>query len=158
MYKEKTWLTCREAAILLNYSQRHILNLIKNGKLSADRDDDGKYYIDKSEFYRVYPHAMPIEIPVENDGNDSNSIENSSKQMLEIKIKHLEEMIDEKKKQNHFLTEQISNFTQEKLKMLDAINCHGRLLEFKETSKKDCSHPTPSKYSKLGWKKLFTKE
>ncbi len=132
MYNEKSWLTCREAAALLNYSQRHILNLIKKGKLSADRDEDGKYYIQKSEFLRVYPNA----IKVETDGISEKSMEGHTRKLLEEKIKHLQEMVDEKKKQNEFLVEQLSNFTHEKSKMLDAINSNARLLEFKETAGK----------------------
>jgi len=125
-------LTCKEAARLLNISQRHIGNLIKKGKFSDEKDEDGKYIIMKSEFFRVFPHTMTVEIA----GNDENSVEAEAKKVLEEKIRHLQEMIDEKKKQNEFLREQINHFTQEKSKMLDAINSHTRLLEYKETSGK----------------------
>lgn len=151
MNNEKTWLTCREAAELLNYSQRHIINLIKKGKVSADRDDDGKYYIQKSEFYRVYPNTMRVE----QDGNDQKSMSDSSNQLMEDKIKHLQEMVDEKKKQNDFLMEQLTNFTQEKSKMLEAINSHARLLEYKE-SKNEVAQSIPSK-NKFGWTRIFGK-
>lgn len=127
--KEKTWLTCREAASLLNYSQRHIVNLINKGKLSADKDDDGRYYIQKSEFFRVYPNAIRSELP----RTEEKSSGNNSAKMLEEKVRHLQEMIEEKKKQNDFLLDQLSINTEEKSKMLDAINNHSRLLEFKET-------------------------
>jgi excisionase family DNA binding protein len=128
--KEKTWLTCREIAEMLNYSQRHILNLIKKGKISAEQDESGVYYVDKSEFFRAYPDAMRMEM----DRTDAKSSRNISIKSLEQKISHLQEMLEEKKKQNAFLTEQLSTCTQEKYKMLDAINSHARLLEFKETS------------------------
>jgi len=136
MTNERNWLTCKEAGALLNFTQRHVLNLIKKGKISAEKDEDGKFYIQKSEFFRVYPHLMQVEI----DRNSENSVEQGVNKVLEERIRHLQEMVDEKKKQNEFLTEQLSNFTQEKSKMLDAINSHTRLLEFKETSGK--SHST----------------
>lgn len=135
MTSEKTWLTCREAGVLLKYSQRHIINLIKKGKVSAQKDEDGKYFIEKSEFFRVYPDAMNVEAL----GTDEKSIGSEAMKVMEEKIRHLQEMVDEKKKQNEFLAEQLGSFTQEKSKMLDAINSHARLLEFKETAGKSSS-------------------
>lgn len=135
MKDEKSWLTCREVGELLNCTQRHALNLIKSGKISADRDEGGKYYVQKSEFFRVFPDAKKVEI----DRSESKLAGKEDMKFLEEKIKHLEEMMNEKKKQNEFLTEQLSNFTEEKSKMLDAINGHTRLLEYKETSGKSAS-------------------
>lgn len=128
MHHRKTWLTCKEAADILGYTQRHILNIIKKGKISATRDESGKFIIDKSEFFRVYPHDTIDEA----SGTDPKPLEESGKKALEEKIKHLEEMVKEKNKVNEFLIEQISNFTYEKTKMLEAITCHSRLLEYKE--------------------------
>ncbi len=129
MNNEKTWLTCREAGALLKCTQRNVLNLIKKGKISAERDENGQYFIQKSEFFRVYPDAMKVEVA----GSKEKSEEIITMQMLEEKIRHLEEMMSEKNKHNDFLTEQLSNFTDEKSKMLDAINSHARLLEHKES-------------------------
>ena len=124
----KNFLTCKEAADIAGYTQRHILNIIKKGKLSASRDESGQYFIDKSEFYRVYPKKKGIELI----GNATKSTDESSKKLLEEKIRHLEEMVKEKTKINEFLTEQIHNFTFEKTKMLEAITSHSRLLEYKQ--------------------------
>jgi len=132
MTDEKTWLTCREAGKLLNCTQRHVLNLIKKGKLSADRDETGKYFIQKSEFFRVYPDAMEVEV----SGNEEKSPGNVDMKLLEEKLRHLEEMMNEKNKLNEFLLDQLNINKDEKSKMLDAINSHTRLLEFKESIKK----------------------
>lgn len=132
MKDEKTWLTCKEAALLLNCTQRHVLNLIKKKNISADRDEAGKYFIHKSEFFRVYPHAMSVE----NERNEEKFGGNEAMKVLEEKVRHLQEMVDEKKKQNEFLLGQLDINTNEKSKMLDAINNHARLLEFKETGGK----------------------
>jgi len=144
MTDDKTWLTCREAGKLLNCTQRHVLNLIKKGKLSADRDDTGKYFIQKSEFFRAYPDAMGVEI----DGNSAKSPGNEDMRLLEEKIRHLEEIAEERKRQTDFLKEQLSNFTAEKSKMLDAINSHTRLLEYKETNGKSAPYSSENNSNK----------
>ncbi len=126
----KNFLTCKEAADIAGYTQRHILNIIKKGTLSATRDESGQYFIDKSEFYRVYPKANIVVTT----GNTSKSSDDSSKKLLEEKIRHLEELIKEKNKMNEFLTEQLQNFTFEKTKMLEAITSHTRLLEHKDNN------------------------
>jgi len=137
----KNWLSCKEVASILGYTQRHIINIIKKGKLSARRDETGQYFIDKSEFYRVYPESSKIELT----GSSSKSIEESIKKFLEEKIRHLEELLGEKNKLNEFLTEQIQNFNQEKSKMLEAINSHARLLEYKESAISNKTRETPKK-------------
>jgi hypothetical protein len=132
---EKTWLTCREASVLLACSQRHVLNLIKKKNISVNRDESGKYFIDKAEFFRVYPDAMKVE----SDGNSEKSGDDVTMKVLEEKIRHLEEMVDEKKKQNDFLMGQIGVSDEKQSKMLDALNNHARLLEYKETGGKALS-------------------
>lgn len=141
MKDEKSWLTCKEVAVLLNFTQRHIHNLINSGKLSAERDESGKFYINKSEFFRVYPETMSIRKP---RNGAKSALKSTAKfpeekgqettKFLEEKVRHLQEMVAEKNRHNDFLVEQLSNFTQEKSKMLDAITSHTRLLEHKETS------------------------
>jgi len=127
----KTWLSCKEAASIIGYTQRHIINLIKNGKLSASRDESGQYFIDKSEFFRVYPQDIKVEKP----GTSEKSFEEIPRKLLEERIKHLEEMIVEKNKIIEILTEQLRNFTQEKSQMLEAITSHTRLLEHQGNKK-----------------------
>lgn len=129
----KNLLGCKEAATILGYTQRHILNLIKKGKLSAHRDEAGQYFIDKSEFYRVYPEKNPMQ----GVGSVANYGIESSSAALEERVRHLEEMVREKTRHAEFLTEQIQNFTQEKSKMLEAITSYARLLEHKETVNKE---------------------
>lgn len=155
MNNEKTWLSCSEAAVLLNCSHRNISNLIKKGKLSAGRDETGKWIIDKSEFFRAYPDAMSMETP----GTGEKNTGDQTMKVLEEKIKHLQDMVDEKKKQNEFLLSQLSVNTEEKSKMLDAINSHTRLLEYKETASSP-NNPSQERYSdrkglSLGWKWPF---
>lgn len=53
--------------------------------------------------------------------------------MLEEKINSLERIIKEKEQKVEMLKEQLNNSNQKEFKMLDAINSHARLLEYKET-------------------------
>lgn len=148
MNRQKSWLSCREAGELLNFTQRHVLNLIKKGRIKAEKDEDGRYIIMKSDFYIQYPELMNAEM----DSNEEKPSSNELVRMLEERVRHLQEMVEEKKKQNEFLTEQLSNFTQEKMKMLEAINGHTRLLEFKETSKIDgLSAATKEAHKSYSW-------
>lgn len=132
MREDKTWLTCRQAAELIGCSGRHMLNLIKKKNITTERDESGKHIIQKVEFFRVFPDAMHVEIDRSNEKSGGNEV----KKLLEEKIRHLQEMLDEKKKQNDFLLGHLDINTNEKSKMLDAINNHARLLEFKETGSK----------------------
>lgn len=142
MKSEKTWLTCKEAAAIIGCSQRHVLNLIKKKNISTEKDDSGKHIIQKSEFFRVFPQAMYAELARSEENLDGNE----ATKLLEEKIRHLQEIVDEKKRQNEFLMGQIVINTDEKSKMLDALNNHARLLEFKETGSK-----APSFSKKIGF-------
>jgi predicted site-specific integrase-resolvase len=143
MFVGKNWLTCKEAATILGYGTRQMLNIIKKGKISAERDESGQYFIDKSEFYRVYPDGKRRQSEA---GSTKNSAEEIPKKLLEERIKHLEEMILEKNKVIELVKEQLYNFTQEKSKMLEAINGHTRLLEHHENKKSSGWWPFKGKH------------
>ena len=57
MVEKNSFMSTREAAKEAGYSPRQLQNYITSGKLSATRGSDGKYLIDRSEFYRVFPDA-----------------------------------------------------------------------------------------------------
>lgn len=50
-------LTVSQAARAADKSKGQISRMVKNGKISADRDDDGRPHIEASELLRVYPDA-----------------------------------------------------------------------------------------------------
>lgn len=141
MTEEKTWLTSKEAAALLKCTQRHVLNLIRKNNISVERDESGKYFIHKSEFYRVFPHLLKDSQP----RNEEKLPRKNSVEFLEEKIRHLQELVDVNKRHNEFLSGQISTFTEEKSKMLDAINGHTRLLEHKKSS--SCSQNSKKRFN-----------
>lgn len=125
-----SWLTPKQAGELAGYTARHIQNLIKSGKLTATRED-GKYFIDKSEFFRVFPDAHRKA----QRGNEANIEDAHARILSETEVKYLKEMLDDKDRQNEFLKKQLENFSLEKSMMLQAINSHSRLLEHKEEQK-----------------------
>lgn len=144
MKEEVSYLTPKQAGDLAGYTARHMLNIIKSGKLSATRED-GCYYIEKSEFFRVFPDAHR-----ENQRrNDRNVTEDQARIEAEIENRFLKESLADKERQNDYLKEQLENFTREKAQMLEAINSHSRLLEHKEATK------APSTKAEKGFLDLF---
>lgn len=122
MNTEIPWMSCKEAAEALNFTQRHIVNLIKKGKLKAEYEN-GKYFIPKDDFFRVFPHAVKQD--------ENKNVENAAIKFLEEKISYLEDIIVEKRKENEFLMEQLNGATLEKSKMLDTLNGYIKFLERK---------------------------
>lgn len=122
MKDSNSWITPKRAAELAGYSTRHIQNYITSGKLSASKED-GKYYIDKSEFFRVFPKAHKKE----QQGNIAEQI--AEKTRLERENEMLKDMTHKKDMEIEFLRKQMDFQSHEKSKMLDAIVNQTRLLE-----------------------------
>jgi hypothetical protein len=124
--------------------------------ISTEKDESGKHIVQKSEFFRVFPELMNKQ----DHGNEGKSDGIQAMKVMEEKIKHLQEMLDEKKKQNEFLMGQISINDDKQSKMLDAINSHSRLLEFKESTKSSDESPSYAEKvsKKFSLKKIFGKE
>ncbi len=129
MKENRSWLTPKQAADLAGCTTRTINNYIMNGKLSASREDN-RYYIDKSEFFRVFPNCM-----LKKDGEKST--ENKDSVTSEIEIQYLKEALLDKEKQNDFLKQLVETYTNEKSMMLQTINIHSRMLEHKQEQKEE---------------------
>lgn len=127
MKDSRTWLDAKQAGKLAGFTGRHIQNLIAKGKLSATLDS-GKYYIEKSEFFRVFPEAHR-----KDELGTTEKVEAAYERMKSENVL-LRDMISMKDKEIEFLKNQIEIFNIEKNKMLEAINSHARLLEYKESA------------------------
>jgi hypothetical protein len=136
-----SWLTPKQAGELAGYSARHIQNLIVAGKLTATKED-GKYFIDKAEFFRVFPKAHRKE----QEGNTAQR--EAEKQRLEFENDLLKEVAANKDKEIEFLRSQVIFVSHEKEKMLDALVGQTRLLEHKQ-KKEDIN------VDKKDWKRIF---
>lgn len=134
-------LTASEAARLGECTARHINNLITRGELSAKKIDN-KYYIDKSEFFRLFPAAFKKE----QIGSDVLR--------LEAEISLLKKMCSDKDREIDFLRNQIEVNNNEKNKMLESLNSHARLLEHKESGSSSHSSSRKSK----SWTNIFKKD
>lgn len=155
-YDNKTFLTCKDIARLLDITHRHALNVLTKKNISTEKDESGKHIVQKSEFFRVFPELMnKFE-----HGTERKSDGNQAVKLMEEKVRHLQEMLDEKKKQNEFLMGQISINDDKQSKMLDAINSHSRLLEFKESTKSPNESPSliEKGIKKFSLKRIFRKE
>lgn len=115
-------MSTREAALELGVSSRQVQKLIKNGKLSAERNESGNYLIEKSEFYRVFPEAFNVR-------TDANNSEQQTRTVRDHEIKYLEAMLTEKTRQNEFLQKQLEFSTLEKTRLLDTISHQQKLIE-----------------------------
>lgn len=132
MKESRSWLTPKQVADLSGVTTRTINNYITSGKLSATRED-GRYYIDKSEFYRVFPDCNSKK----NSSNSEKSQENIDSIASEIEIQYLKEALLDKEKQNDFLKLLVETYTNEKSLMLQTINIHSRMLENKQEKKSE---------------------
>ena len=129
MVTNESHLMAREAAEQSGKSHRQIQRLIKNGKLSATRDQSGNYLIEKSEFYRVFPEAF-------NARHDATFTIKESRQFRDSEINHLETILSEKTRHNEFLQKQLEfigsqleSATLEKTRLLDTISHQQKLIE-----------------------------
>jgi hypothetical protein len=129
MKDSSSWLTPKQAATILGCTARHINNCIVKGKLSATRED-GRYYIDKSEFYRVFPEAHKKE---QERNPDNKRIE---QEKIKIENEMLKQIAEIKDKEIEFLRKQLETFNMKESKLLDTIQSHTRLLEHRGSSKK----------------------
>lgn len=64
-------LTLAQAAIEVGMSKSGLLKAIKSGRISANKDDGGQYYIDPAELFRVYTPVSEGARTIEQHGADS---------------------------------------------------------------------------------------
>jgi len=84
-------LTLSEATKAAKKAKSTILEAIKSGKLSAAKDENGRYQIDPAELYRVYPVDHSAD-RTENQNRPDDEPEKTA--FLLEKIRHLEEQLE----------------------------------------------------------------
>ncbi len=110
-----TMLSLREAAQLCGRGKSTIQTSIKEGKLSAGRNEKGGYQIDPSELYRVFPFSLSSDgtwdradrtEPDTNPARDSgrpvvsggvqSTVDGTGRDVseAELRVKHLEELLE----------------------------------------------------------------
>ena len=93
-------LSLREAAKEVNVSKSTILRAVRNGRLSAERTDDGGYRIAPAELFRVYEPRTVASTPERNEGQPAATA------VLEERIEGLKALTDELRDRVRDLIEQ----------------------------------------------------
>lgn len=129
---ESTRISVTECAKLLGITSRAVQKYIKEGKISAVKNEKGRYEIDKSEFYRVFPDAYISEQPKEKYANNNSD----SATIKDVEIKHLKEKI-------YLLKEQLADAKERELRhelrekeLIAIANNHNKLLTHDTKKKK----------------------
>lgn len=120
-----------EAAKLAGFSLRHIQNMIKDGRLSASRTENGSYSIDKAEFFRVFPDAHP-------EVRQRKQMQNSPDELRivhETEIKYLKQINDLLQAQLDEAKSLIEKSEKEKTALFDALGSTQKLLEHSKKKK-----------------------
>ena len=78
--------TLGQAAKATGKQKSTILEALRNGRISAAKDDLGRYQIDPAELHRVYPPTVHAE-------REETPTTPYKTELLEEKIKHLEQEI-----------------------------------------------------------------
>lgn len=83
--------TLNKAAKLSGRAKSTISKAIKDGRMSADKDDNGGYQIDASELNRVFPFPVESQIqgpPSNPQGHQTNTLNDAD--LLSLKVTMLE--------------------------------------------------------------------
>jgi hypothetical protein len=97
--------TLGEAAKATGMSKAALSRSIKNGRLSAEKQEDGSFKIDPAELHRVYP-VQPL--PENRQDNPSTAIENAR---LKATIEGLEKLCSQIEGERDSLREQNTRLT-----------------------------------------------
>jgi len=127
-------LTLTEAAKEVGLSRPAIFNAIKRGRLSATKDEQGRFIIDPAELFRVY---KPINnITINNDMVSLTEV-NHLNQLLSMKDQLLQQVINERddlrkrleeesRRLTLLLTHQPETFTEQKTESKLFMKLFGR--------------------------------
>ena len=99
--------TLKEASEKIGMTKSGVLKSIRKGRLSAEKDDKGRWKIDASELQRVYSEEIQLIESSNNKSTIGNSQLPSYINQLEVEIKYLKE-------QNRTTTERIVELREEK--------------------------------------------
>jgi Skp family chaperone for outer membrane proteins len=136
--------TLTEAMRETKRAKSTIIDAIKNGRLSAGRDDKGRYLIDPAELFRCYPRY--------DDRTDvkTDSVQETTQltyQLSELKIQSLIQQLDRERELNRDLARRLDESDAERRKLT-------KLLTFQQEQPAKVQEQSVKKENKL-WKKLF---
>lgn len=83
--------TLGQAAKATGRSKAGLLDAIRNGRISASRDDKNQWQIDPAELHRVYPLIVQLGVKTEQEQTPSNTYET---RLLEERVRYLERTVN----------------------------------------------------------------
>ena len=85
--------TLKQAVEQSKKAKTTILDAIKSGRLSATKDENGRYQIDPAELFRVYQ-------PTTERRTDKEITDHADREILELKLKHSQELLELERRLN----------------------------------------------------------
>jgi predicted RNase H-like nuclease (RuvC/YqgF family) len=102
-------LTLNKAAQEASISKSTLSEALKSGRLSAEKDEKGRYQIDPSELFRVFPKTSPNEQAEPTTNKQKNSPNNGLGQELEALRSQVQSLTIEREREREQLTDQIAD-------------------------------------------------
>ncbi len=130
-------LTAGEASRLAGVSKATICRALKSGKLSYISNDSDGYKIDPAELSRVYNvkhHETPQGVAMKRSATPNETPQNDhEKELLELKIKYLEEKLIMMERENEYLRKDRDQWQRQANQLLLAPPEHSREANFRKT-------------------------
>lgn len=130
-------LTAGEASRLAGVSKATICRALKSGKLSYVSIDSDGYKIDPAELSRVYNvkhHETPQGVAMKRSETPNETPHNNhEKEILELKIKHLEEKLRMVERENEYLRQDRDQWQKQASQLLLSPPQHSREANFRRT-------------------------
>lgn len=104
-------LTLNQAAKAAKKSKATLLDAIRNGRMSAPKDDLGRYQIDPAELFRVY---QPGRSETGNENLGRPQEETAETSTLRVTVNHLRELIQQIESERDNLRERLSQSEEER--------------------------------------------
>jgi ribosomal protein S15P/S13E len=134
-----TKLTQAQAARAARVSRTSIWRAVREGRLSAERLDDGSLRIDASELLRVYPRADLDRARRGGDGvtrTGTSDAQRALKGRIDGELRALTEHLDELKRDKERLVRELEAAAAERRQLLSMLEAKDRLLEDKRERKR----------------------
>jgi len=108
-------LSAKQAAKEAGKATSTITTAIKNGKLSAIRNENGSFEIDPAELFRVYPKRS------QSKGQDPNVKTPNNSKLLELEVKFLTEQVNDLKTRLDISEERFNEERNDRIKITALI-------------------------------------
>lgn len=120
-------LSAKQAADAVGMTKQGIIKSIRNGRLSAAKDNKGQWQIDPAELFRVYDAPKTVDPIPKSVSLRGHTPENTPK--LEQEIVELRLKLEASERRNGDLENQLRKSEQRENKLMEVVQSQTRLLE-----------------------------